>query len=233
MTRWDYERFKGMLDEFLGFPAKTDPRFVKRGRILASATELFIRHGYRKTSIAEVAKGAGVAKGTLYLYYKSKPELLAHAIAEEKKRFIGRLKPILDPEISPRERLKAWLRMVFITGSEMPLTSKVLRGDAEILNVVYDFMDQRKERDWKEIQEQFVRHLVSDAIGPCGLSDTEVNERSNVILGVIHAALVMSDPLLRRGLALDRFADLFATMLVDGVIASSRGPVRPKDEEVN
>src|SRR5580692_11026068 len=53
----------------------------KRDRILDAAQSLFVRYGVKRTSIDEVAREAGVAKGTVYLSFKSKAELFA-AIAD-------------------------------------------------------------------------------------------------------------------------------------------------------
>jgi AcrR family transcriptional regulator len=44
----------------------------KREAILAAATGHFTRFGYRRTSMDDIARAAGVAKGTLYLYFDSK-----------------------------------------------------------------------------------------------------------------------------------------------------------------
>jgi len=48
----------------------------KRDRILHAATHVFARKGFHATRVSEVAKAAGVADGTIYLYFKSKDELL-------------------------------------------------------------------------------------------------------------------------------------------------------------
>src|SRR6476661_3984301 len=48
----------------------------KREAIIEAATELFTTEGYETTTIAEVAKRAGVAVGTVYLYFKNKQEIL-------------------------------------------------------------------------------------------------------------------------------------------------------------
>jgi len=48
---------------------------VKREAILAAALALFGRYGYRRTSIDDIAREAGVAKGTVYLYVESKEAL--------------------------------------------------------------------------------------------------------------------------------------------------------------
>jgi len=47
----------------------------KRETILDSAFDLFRHYGYRRTSMEDIARAAGVAKGTLYLYFTSKEEL--------------------------------------------------------------------------------------------------------------------------------------------------------------
>jgi TetR/AcrR family fatty acid metabolism transcriptional regulator len=51
----------------------------KREAILRAATEVFARNGYFNAKVADVARVAGVADGTVYLYFKSKEEIL-HSI---------------------------------------------------------------------------------------------------------------------------------------------------------
>ena len=48
----------------------------KRERILRAAVKVFARSGFFAARVSEVAKAAGVADGTIYLYFKSKDELL-------------------------------------------------------------------------------------------------------------------------------------------------------------
>ncbi len=49
----------------------------KRDRILAGAIEAFAARGFYRTRVADVAKAAGVADGTIYLYFENKDALLA------------------------------------------------------------------------------------------------------------------------------------------------------------
>jgi AcrR family transcriptional regulator len=49
----------------------------KRARILDAAQSLFMRYGVKRTAMDDVAREAGIAKGTLYLYYDSKDALFA------------------------------------------------------------------------------------------------------------------------------------------------------------
>ena len=57
----------------------------KRVRIIAAAAKLFGDRGYHDTTTAEIAESAGVAAGTIYIYFSSKEELLV-AVFEE---FLG------------------------------------------------------------------------------------------------------------------------------------------------
>jgi len=52
-----------------------EAKLARRSQILAAAEELVKRHGHAAISVAEVARHAGVAKGTVYLYFRSKEEI--------------------------------------------------------------------------------------------------------------------------------------------------------------
>lgn len=59
-----------------------DSKDIKRKKIADAARELFADFGYKSVSMDQIAQKAGVAKGTLYLYYKDKNDLL-FKLAEE------------------------------------------------------------------------------------------------------------------------------------------------------
>ena len=53
---------------------------VRRDELLAVATRLFVDRGYERTSIERIATEAGVAKGTFYLYFESKQDMLTQIV---------------------------------------------------------------------------------------------------------------------------------------------------------
>lgn len=55
----------------------------KENNILDAAMELVIRYGYDKTSIAQIAKEAGIGKGTIYLYFATKDQLMESMFLRE------------------------------------------------------------------------------------------------------------------------------------------------------
>src|ERR1700683_1658680 len=67
----------------------------KRERILHAAVRVFAKKGFHATRVSEVAKAAGVADGTIYLYFRSKDELLVSLFDDR----IDRLLTFLQTEL--------------------------------------------------------------------------------------------------------------------------------------
>ncbi|PWJ44587.1 TetR/AcrR family transcriptional regulator [Sediminitomix flava] len=83
-------------------------REQSRKLILDTAASLFAEKGYLNTSISTIAKEAGIAKGSLYHYFKSKEELLnellIYAIGKEKEIF-DKVEPMGLPAFERLEQL--------------------------------------------------------------------------------------------------------------------------------
>jgi TetR/AcrR family fatty acid metabolism transcriptional regulator len=78
----------------------------KHQRILDAAIEVIAEHGFFHSRVAEIASRAGVADGTIYLYFKNKDELLMAAIDSAFHQFIQRARTALTPIPDPREKLR-------------------------------------------------------------------------------------------------------------------------------
>lgn len=66
----------------------------KRDRILKAAIRVFARKGFYATRVSEIAKAAGVADGTIYLYFKNKDDVLISLFDERITRLTGVLREI-------------------------------------------------------------------------------------------------------------------------------------------
>jgi TetR/AcrR family fatty acid metabolism transcriptional regulator len=61
-------------------PEVNGPASPKHDRILQAAIEVFAEHGYFNSRVADIARRADVADGTIYLYFKNKEQILMAAI---------------------------------------------------------------------------------------------------------------------------------------------------------
>src|SRR5579862_4294626 len=58
--------------------------------ILEAARHIFARLGYAATNVEDIAKEAGMAKGTVYLYFKSKEEVFGAVLASDLESLVSR-----------------------------------------------------------------------------------------------------------------------------------------------
>ena len=217
---------RDLLDEVSGGRDSSHPKERKRLCIVRAATELFVRQGYRGTSVDQIARRAGVAKGTVYLYAARKADLLVQAIAEEKRRYIGRLVPILAGDVPPRERLRQYLRTALVLATEMPLVAKLLSDDLEILEVLDEMDPDHRERT-HAMQISFMSELLDEAAAPHRWTAEEIADRAKVVLGFFYCTRALGDDRIRRGLSLERYAGILADMLVDGIAPVAADAARP------
>lgn len=78
----------------------------KRESILRAATRVFARNGYFNSKVADIARAAGVADGTVYLYFKSKEEILHSIFDQNMAEAIAAGRKLIAKLRDPREKLR-------------------------------------------------------------------------------------------------------------------------------
>src|SRR5947209_15600406 len=113
-------------------PHEVSRREARAQRILDAAAALILRWGYSKTTLDDVARQAGVAKGTLYLHWNTREELFAALIQREKLALAEDFKQRIaaDPEGAT---LHGLLKHSALALLERPLLKAVLLRDMDVL----------------------------------------------------------------------------------------------------
>ena len=78
----------------------------KRESILRAATRAFARNGYFNSKVADIAREAGVADGTVYLYFKSKEEILHSIFDRSVEEALDAARKQIEHVKDPREKLR-------------------------------------------------------------------------------------------------------------------------------
>ena len=78
----------------------------KRAAILRAATRVFARNGYFSSKVADIARAADVADGTVYLYFKSKEEILHSIFDQNMAEAITACRLLIEKSHDPREKLR-------------------------------------------------------------------------------------------------------------------------------
>jgi TetR/AcrR family transcriptional regulator, fatty acid metabolism regulator protein len=79
----------------------------KRSRILQAAVKVFARRGYFASRVADVARRAGVADGTIYLYFRNKEDILVSLFDEVMSEHLEGKRREVEPGADAPARLRA------------------------------------------------------------------------------------------------------------------------------
>ncbi|WP_372713928.1 TetR/AcrR family transcriptional regulator [Ilyobacter sp.] len=82
----------------------------KKLKILEKAKELFLIYGVKKTTVDEIAKSAGIGKGTVYLYFSSKGDIVSDLAVQEANNIASQLNKVIAKENSPEEKLRVFIK---------------------------------------------------------------------------------------------------------------------------
>lgn len=210
------------MAQFISADTEVDPKERKRRRIVAAATELFLQLGYRKTAIDDVARKAGVAKGTVYLYFASKAELLLQAVVAEKAPFVEKFLDLMeDPD--PRRRLWRYVSETVCALRQMPLTTRI--ATANEFELALSELNPELTAVLTQQRIETLEYLLSPFVD--GSAPQELDDRAAMLAGLLHAVPTMLADSPVFGLDPERAAKALADMLVDGLTGPANN--QPRD----
>ncbi|HYR29971.1 MAG TPA: TetR/AcrR family transcriptional regulator [Thermoanaerobaculia bacterium] len=150
----------------------------KRERILRASVDVFAEFGYFNAKVAQIAKAAGVADGTIYLYFDGKEDLLMTIFREHTRNYLKSLEQGLANVNRAEERLRIAVRHHLETlgrDRALAVVSQVeLRHSLKFMSLfsqqeVKDYLNViRRIVEYGQQQESFRRNvhprLVANAI---------------------------------------------------------------------
>ncbi len=122
-------------------------RLEKRSRIIEAAVEVFAEKGFRAARVSDIARSAGVADGTIYLYFKNKEDLLLVIFEEKMEDLLLNLQASLHGIDDPVERMRAYARHHFQSIQDRPALAQVFQVE---LRQSHRFLrEYRPEKLWQ------------------------------------------------------------------------------------
>ncbi|ETR69122.1 MAG: TetR/AcrR family transcriptional regulator, fatty acid metabolism regulator protein [Candidatus Magnetoglobus multicellularis str. Araruama] len=85
----------------------------KYHRILDAAVKIFAEQGFHNSTISQIAREAGVADGTIYLYFKNKQDILFQFFAYKTRLVFDHFKEAVDKESNAIDKLRCLIRIHF------------------------------------------------------------------------------------------------------------------------
>jgi TetR/AcrR family transcriptional regulator, fatty acid metabolism regulator protein len=191
------------------------PPAAKRDAILRAAIDVFATRGYFNAQVADVARAAGVAAGTVYLYFRSKDDLLVSIFERSMREALAAGRALVADLRDPRERLRRVARLHLAR-----------LGRDRSLAVVF----QVELRQSTKFMERFSATLLRDYLGLMreaigdgqrqGLfrSDVKPTVAAKVLFGALDE-MATNWILSRRRYSLEAEADVVVDLFLNGVRA--------------
>ncbi len=146
-------------------------RAEKRTLIAAAAVEVFAEKGFHQARVSDIARRAGVADGTIYLYFKNKEDLLLCIFEEKMEVLLTGLVDVLDAVDDPLEKIRAFAQYHFQQVRDNRAVAEVLQVELRLSNKFVK--DYRPEQLWaylgvfgKILEDGVARGQIREGVDP-------------------------------------------------------------------
>ncbi len=187
----------------LSVPA-IDPN--RRSEIIEKAKQIFIKHGYRKTTTEDIGKACGLGKAALYHYFVSKEAIFAEAVRTESERLLTLMQQAVAANPDPRAKLAAMIKTRFKFIREF-LIGNVLADIDMILPLAAKARQSYFQREVKMVEEILLEGQRLGVFKPMNLKEVPIILISGLRGIETHFAEVQGAPAIETGL--DVLLDVF------------------------
>ena len=123
----------------------------KRERILEAAERVFADHGFFNAKVSEIARHAGVADGTIYLYFKSKDDLLISLFELQMERVTQTLAAAMVGAKDAHDKLRRFVRTYVAMVQENRHASEVITIELRQSSKFMKEYDNRRFADFLKL----------------------------------------------------------------------------------
>jgi TetR/AcrR family fatty acid metabolism transcriptional regulator len=99
----------------------------KPQQIIEAAVRVFARKGYYNSRVSDIAREAGIAAGTIYLYFRTKDDILVTLFRDKMAQFVGSLHKAIADEPDAVSKLSRLIRLHFEMLEEDPQLAEVVQ----------------------------------------------------------------------------------------------------------
>jgi AcrR family transcriptional regulator len=155
-----------------------------RNKLLEHGYKFFSTYGFKKTSIDDIARAAGISKGAFYRFYESKEMLFMDVIEQVEITVRIKIMELIDaPGQSPRVRLFNILKGAFAIFQELPILRNFSGNDFDLIfrMVPADKFQEHIASDSEFFQELFNR---------CEAAEIPIKVKAGQIVGLLYPLVI-------------------------------------------
>ncbi|MEM9132718.1 MAG: TetR/AcrR family transcriptional regulator [Actinomycetota bacterium] len=173
-------------------PGRTGKVAQREERILDAASDLFVRFGYDKATVDEIARAAGVSKGMIYLHAASKQDLLEKVIVREMQRYGPTWLEQMDADVEGGT-IAGLYRGTLRAMNSSPFMEAIFQQDSHVFGS-YLLQPDNIYRRLSETEEEPHRTTVVRRLQEAGAMRTDISPDVIAhIMNILAVGMVSSD----------------------------------------
>ncbi len=164
----------------------------KRQELVEIATRVFLRYGYRKTTLDDIAEAAGLQKSSLYHYFDNKDDLFRETVSDIHNQLIERFEQELTGKNGLLHELNGYIESIKSEIRRLqPNIEFMLEDIEEVLPKTRDLTDKMHTRMNAMLVRRLEKAIEDGELRPCPVKDLAVIV--NMFLERVLKACEMSD----------------------------------------
>jgi len=162
----------------------------QKDKILRAGERIFARKGFHLTTLEEIARGANLAKGTIYLHFLNKRDLFISIIEKKLDILLRKIKEEVKEEGSPVEKIKKITRVHL----------GFLEQNKNFFKILQSLSGEYKREMEKELTErvikknanylELVQHLIEEAIKKKQIKPLDARKLAVILVGIVHSLTI-------------------------------------------
>src|ERR1051325_5394536 len=160
----------------------------RRAGILRAARKVFARRGYDGATMDDVADACSIAKGTLYLYFKSKRQIYVAVLKQDLESLREATRRAIDGASSAEDRIRAFVTTRFDFCEQHRDFFRIYNSDLSTI-FVNPQPTQKDLRDFYLSQAHVLANIIKEGIRTGELRDVPANSAAFAIYDITRAAI--------------------------------------------
>jgi AcrR family transcriptional regulator len=130
----------------------------KRDTVLSAARNTFLRYGYKRVTMNDIAVAAGISRPALYLVFSSKEDIFRGVYEQWVKETLAEIESKIAPLKTPDEKIRAAFELWTVRPFEMALASSEV---SELLECTFGFAQDSVKQGYRSFEKVLVPILKS------------------------------------------------------------------------
>jgi AcrR family transcriptional regulator len=166
-----------------------DMDLVKRDKVLAAALGVFLRYGYKRVTMNDIAEAAGISRPALYLVFDSKEDIFKSVYEHWVKGTLTEIESKIDQLKTPEDKLRAAFELWAVRPFERMRTSSEA---AELLECTFGFAQDSVSQGYRSFEKIILPVLKSHSKFQSAKTKVSAEKTAHILSGAVRGFKIVA-----------------------------------------